>query len=755
MSMCYVYALLFLPLIASQNGCPSKATIASCGPGNVLNPTAGCFSAADYASYLPANAHYTTASPVILIGSFCPWACNTGYFNGLSTCLPGTNCEQEVLPYTVISSCVRAPITCSPGQYISYPSTTVPFTNNQVTSLFVVSMTTFQTSSIVGRQCDVSGFSDNITNFGSLAGVLDNASFGLPMVAQQSGGSDLFLVYDQLYHVLMTVNRTTGRVSYLAGNKPNGHMGRMVTLNAVDGVGTHASFGNVQLASFSHSNNAALVFDRGLMRYINMSNGNVTTIVGTLDTYGYAEGVGPQVRYYQVTAMSLSPDGAFALVVDFSMTVRYLNISSATSSFLVGHAGFYGSADGVGTNAYMFYTQAIAVSNSGEFALTGDCANPAYTFASPLSPHGYPTIRYVNISAGSLTTIAGKWYHFGFVDGVGQAAYMYCPNIITIASDDSYAVFLDYYNFAVRTLNLSTYAVRTLYVSAGELQFFTSMGNIAGTFGNADMLPSCQPCAAGKYASALTTSCTACPLHATSNAGQGVCTCNAGYYGNGSSCKACTVCRKGFLLEGCGGNSSGSCLTTTPPLTTTAAPVVKYVTIVTVVFPTNSTPSPGSVECTACIATYLLSITEANMTEYCPCSQRRRLLTDNTETAVFGLTSKNVLTLSSISVPAALSVVLTPSVLLTNVSILTNSQLLLAFVSSSGTQISSSQSDNTESSGVGAWVYVLLVLALVLTICTPIAVHCCRRGQRHVEKETKPSLMSSVFVNIEIRDFVK
>jgi len=90
------------------------------------------------------------------------------------------------------------------------------------------------------------------------------------------------------------------------------------------------------------------------MRYVNFSTNEVSTVVGQSGVFGYSEGIGSDVLYSAVSAISLSPDASFALVVDNSQAVRYLNISHKTSSFLAGKVGKLSSINGVGSNALFF-----------------------------------------------------------------------------------------------------------------------------------------------------------------------------------------------------------------------------------------------------------------------------------------------------------------------------------------------------------------------------------------------------------------
>ena len=523
---------------------------------------------------MPTNAHYTGPSPVISFDK-CPWQCNTGLSQTLGFCYPGADCSvysQKLQLYSTVRNCdIVSP--CPSGS-INAPASANVLTahSTRFTALLMHNLADSTVSGAAGRQCLAI---DDDT--GNLDGNFSTATFRIPLLAQQSGGSDLTAVFDMKYLALKTINRTSQQIKTIAGGLGNGTA-------SVDGVGTAATFStplkytflpatpgtnyyvSAQLA-VNHNATAALIFDKGLMRFVNLSTGQVTTLTGQSGVLGYAEGTGQNVLYTSVSAISLSPDASFALVLDISMTVRYLNISTRTSSLLAGAPGKVSSIDGIGTSVHFCYPRAVAVSNSGNFALIGDCGNP--TFNTGSFTLGYPTIRYLNISTGAVTTIGGQWNRRGggdsYVISGTNLASVWCPLAITIASDDSYAVFLDDVNFALRTIDLTTYRITTLdklgtaYDTPDNSSFPTSISNILGT-GNSIMSPTCQPCPAGTYQT--NSACTPCAPGTYSPSGASQCTpCAQGYTSSsptGGSI-ACVQCSAGTYNSG-----AGACTPCTP-----------------------------------------------------------------------------------------------------------------------------------------------------------------------------------------------
>ena len=530
-------------------------------------------------SGMPTKAYYTGPSPVISFDK-CPWKCNQGLSQTLGFCYPGANCAdptQTQQLYSTVRNC-DVVSSCPPG-YFTIPASAniLSAHSNRFTGLLIHNLANSTVAGAVGRQClSTVGYTGIVYDAGNLDGNFSTASFGVPMLAQQSGESDLAVVFDTEYLVLKTINRTSQQVKTIAGGGGT---------TSIDGIGTNASFSNptkfyytpttpstiisAQIA-VNHNATAALVWDSGLIRYVNLSTGKVTTICGQSKKYGYAEGTGANVLYRAVSSISLSPDASFALILDVSCTLRYLNISTKTSSLLAGNPYVFSSIDGIGAQVYFCYPRSVAVSNNGKFALVGDCGDPTFSDGGTLI--GYPTIRYVDIATGTVTTIGGSWDNPGHVDsvvllnGVINSANpaLWCPLAITIASDDSYALFLDNVNFALRTIDLTTYKITTLdklatsYDTVTNSSFPTSISNIIGR-GNAKMSPTCQPCPAGTYqtnsvctpcapgtySSSGASQCTQCPPGSTGSSptgGSNACVqCSAGTYNAGlSTCTPCT-----------------------------------------------------------------------------------------------------------------------------------------------------------------------------------------------------------------------
>ena len=549
-------ALFGLPIVYGQ--CPAFVC-----PNGYYYDGSQCLSCNKNDPYTdnPYNSSYTGQSPVNYY-SMCPWSCNSGYYRNMSNCYPDSTCFST---QTTVRSCVKGTFTCPAGQY--HAALTGKLLGSQGSSsndlfLNIYDLTTALIVEAVGTQCSYVTYQ----YVQSFPGPYNNSLFCAIYVGRQSGSSDISVIMDLCQCAFYLVNRTSKVVSLLAGGTP----AILLAPSYADGIGSDATFflSSDIPPALSHDGNIALVFDSGLIRMINVTTGQVTTLTGQFQTIGYAEGTGTNVLYSIQCNTALSPDGSFALVTDTSSIVRYLNISTRTSSLLVGQPSSYGNSDGVGTNARLFDPRAMAISNSGKFALVANCPNPDWygLVNLPQSPCGYAHIHWLDIAKANLTAL-NQNYVVGLKDGPPSVSQVSCPTAITIYSDDSFAVFMDWFNYALRTIDLKTFVITTLhqYNQGDAPTYFSNIlgtasitmndycascpaGKYQNTAGNQTV---CLNCAAAKYSTVIgavsINNCSSCPVAAFATAaGSSSCLqCEAGYYYNASQSAFCITCLAG------------------------------------------------------------------------------------------------------------------------------------------------------------------------------------------------------------------
>src|SRR5207237_879105 len=133
--------------------------------------------------------------------------------------------------------------------------------------------------------------------------------------------------------------------------------------------------------------------------------GAVTTLAGTAEQIGAADGTGNAARFS--SPFGVAVDGASNVYVadTYNNTIRKIAPAGAVTT-LAGSAGQYGSADGTG-NAARF---------NSPFGVAVDSVSNVYV----ADTYNY-TIRKIT-PAGEVTTLAGSAGQYGSADGLGSAA---------------------------------------------------------------------------------------------------------------------------------------------------------------------------------------------------------------------------------------------------------------------------------------------------------------------------------------------
>ena len=163
------------------------------------------------------------------------------------------------------------------------------------------------------------------------------------------------------------------------------------------------------------------------------STSTTTTLAGIASIPGHADGSGPAARFRGPAAVSISPDGTFALVADAGNAVvrRIALFGPAANAVttLAGSPSAPGFADGAGAAARFLYPSGLAISSDGQLSLVTD------RYAA--------TVRVVRTATGDVTTLAGLAGASGAADGTGAAARFYLPAGVAVSPDGSEALVAD------------------------------------------------------------------------------------------------------------------------------------------------------------------------------------------------------------------------------------------------------------------------------------------------------------------------
>jgi len=325
-----------------------------------------------------------------------------------------------------------------------------------------------------------------------------------------SDGVNLFVIDDRSIRKVVIAS---GVVTTLAGSN-----------NATDdGTGAAARFRVPNDVATDGEN--LYVTDSGTIRKVVIATGAVTTLAGTRGVYGSQDGTGAAASFW--SPENITTDGKYLFISDNNKcTIRKIEIATGVVSTLAGSADVRGSADGTGTTAsfsgpsgittdginlficdsYNNTIRKIVMATGAVSTLAGsagvsgsaDGTGATASFSSPrgittdgmhlfVADYGNKTIRKIVIATGTVTTLAGSAGVYGSADGIGPAARFRYPTAIT--SDGSYLYLTDL--TSIRKIEIATGLVATVAGSAGY-------GSVDGTSTTARFYAPCGITTDGK-----------------------------------------------------------------------------------------------------------------------------------------------------------------------------------------------------------------------------------------------------------------
>jgi hypothetical protein len=255
------------------------------------------------------------------------------------------------------------------------------------------------------------------------------------------------------------------------------------------------------------------ISDESCIRRLNLTSGNVSTIVGNKDYHGNDDGTGTSARFYY--PRGITSDGTSLYLVDndyYGETACIRKIDNITSSLATATTvaggvnpltgNYNGWSDGIGASAYFNRPQDIAT--DGTYLYVADTENNSIrkitistgavvTIAGHLKNDGtgkealldYPygisndgsnlyvsnskAIRKISITTGEVITFAGSIAHPYSEDEVGQKAGFYSPLSMTRDGQNLYLIDMDGYEDVIRKIELATGTVSTLTISGASI----------------------------------------------------------------------------------------------------------------------------------------------------------------------------------------------------------------------------------------------------------------------------------------------
>jgi hypothetical protein len=293
----------------------------------------------------------------------------------------------------------------------------------------------------------------------SLTGQVTTLASGLfrPNGVTADGAGSLY-VAESGANTIRIVSETNGAISTVAGT-PN-------TSGSADGFGAAASFKSP--VGITYAGNILYVTDTGnaTIREINVfsGQGQVTTIAGLVGGRDGVDGIGSAARFD--TPFGIVADGARNLYIgdEFNGEIRKLVVSTGAVTSPYGLMRHYGHDDGTGA----------AASFDSRLGLWGGPSVPASdgagNFYVPDTENH--TIRKIVAATGAVTTVAGSPGVSGNADGAGAVARFNHPTALTIDGTGNFYI-----------SDSSNYTIRKFVPATGQV---TTVAGTPGTSGSAD-----------------------------------------------------------------------------------------------------------------------------------------------------------------------------------------------------------------------------------------------------------------------------
>jgi sugar lactone lactonase YvrE len=193
---------------------------------------------------------------------------------------------------------------------------------------------------------------------------------------------------------------------------------------------------------------------------------------GGAEGIGYTDGTSAAARFNTPYDLALGAEGSFLYVADsFNHAIRVIDLSDGSVATVAGTAGDRGYTDGTSAAAQFYYPRGIAMGAEGSFLYVSDTFNHA--------------IRAIKLSDSSVATVAGSTagnVGYGYTDGTSAAAQFNYPGGLALKADGSVLYVADYFNNAIRVVDLSEGSVATVAGSTARESGYVDGTSAAARF---------------------------------------------------------------------------------------------------------------------------------------------------------------------------------------------------------------------------------------------------------------------------------
>lgn len=234
-------------------------------------------------------------------------------------------------------------------------------------------------------------------------------------------------------------------VEVVAGNTGTGF---------VDGTGIEARFSGPSGAAMAPDGSAFYVADtfNALIRRVDVATGAVTTVAGKPGIATVLDGEGTEALVQSPRAMAFAPDGSAVYFAD-GPTIRRMTVPGHQVSTVAGLADTPGNVDDVGADARLGFLLHSMVFLDADRLLIGDRSNK--------------TLRTLTLSTGAVATVLGGDNPTNdHVDGVGDVARLTVGGLAYVDATTVYMA--DTFNATIRVVDPTQWSLTTVAGTPGQ-----------------------------------------------------------------------------------------------------------------------------------------------------------------------------------------------------------------------------------------------------------------------------------------------
>jgi DNA-binding beta-propeller fold protein YncE len=307
---------------------------------------------------------------------------------------------------------------------------------------------------------------------GWVDGALVAAHFADPWNIAGDGQGHLFVTDGE---TIRAVDVTTGTVTTLAGV--------FRQIGAADGVGAQATFNTPTGLVYTNGTLYVVDTENDTIRKIDVQSATVTTVAGMPGQVGAVDATGTDARFSAPDGLAIDASGNLYIGDAENHSIRKFDVQSGAVTTVAGTNQLPGNADGAGTAALFNKPKGLTIDDAGNLYVL-DSHNRSIRKFDPLTaivstvaslgvlPLGLSIDsgnliaslsddRVVRVATdGTITTLAGGANAPGFVDGIGADARFDSP--AGLFNDRAGTLYVaDEFNGAIRAMTFADVTVRT------------------------------------------------------------------------------------------------------------------------------------------------------------------------------------------------------------------------------------------------------------------------------------------------------